>query len=81
MIEKGLYPYQGTMSEFLASPIRAFRLKRFFQWVIVIRQNLVKLFYKGYINEEQHYMMVKGQKVDFRPYVINELFGLEREMI
>ena len=35
------------------------------------------MFYKGYINEEESYDMVKEQKVDFELDTINELFGLE----
>ena len=45
-----------------------------------IRPDIVKMFYKEYIREE-HYDMVKGQKFDFGPEVINEIFGLEANEI
>ncbi|TYK03306.1 protein MNN4-like [Cucumis melo var. makuwa] len=35
------------------------QMKRFFQPVIAIRQDVVKMFFKGYINEEEHYAMVE----------------------
>ncbi|KAA0064202.1 hypothetical protein E5676_scaffold218G00180 [Cucumis melo var. makuwa] len=60
MIEKGLYPYQRAMPGFLTIPIQAFKWKRFFQGVIAIIPDVVKMFYKGYINEEEHYVTVKG---------------------
>ncbi|KAA0047035.1 hypothetical protein E6C27_scaffold829G00190 [Cucumis melo var. makuwa] len=60
---KGLYPYQGTISEFLATPIQAFRWRRFFQGVTAMRPDVVKMFYKGYINEEELYTMVKSKKL------------------
>ncbi|TYJ99631.1 hypothetical protein E5676_scaffold562G00010 [Cucumis melo var. makuwa] len=63
MIEKGLYPYQGAMPGSLAPLIQAFRWKRFFRCVTSIKPEVVKLFYKGYINKEEHYVMVKGQKI------------------
>lgn len=77
MIEKGLYSYKGNMPEFLVSPIRAFKWKRFFQVVTSIRPYVVKLFYKGYINDKQHYVMEKVEKADFRSDAINKLYGLE----
>uniref|UniRef100_A0A9I9EIH7 Uncharacterized protein n=1 Tax=Cucumis melo TaxID=3656 RepID=A0A9I9EIH7_CUCME len=61
MIEKGISLYQGAMPGFLAAPTREFIWKRFFQGVTTIRLEVVKMFYKGYINEEEHYAMVKGQ--------------------
>lgn len=39
------------------------------------------MFYKGYINEEEHYAIVKGKIVDFGPEAINELVGLEAKEI
>ncbi|KAA0041933.1 hypothetical protein E5676_scaffold306G001360 [Cucumis melo var. makuwa] len=39
------------------------------------------MFYKGYINEEECYAMVKGHKVDFRLDTINAFFGLETNEI
>lgn len=39
------------------------------------------MFYKGFINKEEHYAMVKGQKVDFGQNAINEFFGLEANEI
>lgn len=81
MIHNGLYPYNGNMSKFLASPIKLFKWTRFFLRVNEIRPDMVKLFYKGYINEEQHYPMAKGQKVNFGPDAINMLYGLESNVI
>ena len=46
-----------------------------------IRLNIVKMFYKGYIKEEERYAMVKGHKVDFGPNTVNELYGLEANEI
>lgn len=77
IVEKGLYIYRGTMPEFLASPIRALKWKRFFQGVNAIRPGVVDLFYRGYINAKEHYAEVKGKRVDFRPEAINALYGLE----
>ncbi|KAA0040195.1 hypothetical protein E5676_scaffold190G00300 [Cucumis melo var. makuwa] len=45
------------MPGFLAAPTREFIWKRFFQGVTTIRLEVVKMFYKGYINEEEHYAM------------------------
>ncbi|TYK23866.1 hypothetical protein E5676_scaffold419G00400 [Cucumis melo var. makuwa] len=45
--------------------------------MFVIRPDVMKIFYKGYINEEENYFMVKWQKLDFGPNAINGLFGLE----
>lgn len=58
MIKKWLYPYQGTMPKFLETLIKTFRWKRFFQGVTAIRLDIVKMFYKGYINKEEHYAIV-----------------------
>ncbi|TYJ96034.1 hypothetical protein E5676_scaffold2612G00500 [Cucumis melo var. makuwa] len=77
IVEKGLYIYRGTMPEFLASPIRALKWKRFFQGVNAIRPGVVDLFYRGYINAKEHYAEVKGKRVDFGPEAINALYGLE----
>lgn len=49
--------------------------------MIAIRQDVVKMFFKGYINEEEHYAMVKRQNIDFGPKAIKELFGLEANEI
>lgn len=65
------------MSAFLASPIKAFRWKRFLVGVTAIRADVVNLFYKGYVSEEKHYTMVKGKKVDFKPNAINRFYRLE----
>ena len=77
MVEKGLYPFKSLMLEFLASPIKAFKWKIFFEGVIKIRPDVVKLLYKGYINEEELYATVKGKKVEFGPEAINVLYGLD----
>lgn len=77
IVGKGLYPYKGTMPKFLASPTRALKWKRFFQGVNTIRLCVVDLFYRGYINAEEHYTEVKEKKVDFGPKVINTLYELE----
>lgn len=77
IVEKGLYIYRGTMPEFLTSPIRALKWKRFFQGVNAIRPGVVDLFYRGYINAKEHYAEVKGKRVDFGPEAINALYGLE----
>lgn len=53
MIEKGLYPFGGSMLKFFVTPIRAFRWKRFFEGVTMIRVDVVNLFYKGYISMEK----------------------------
>lgn len=58
----------------MLTPIKAFRWKRFFQVVTAI-------FYKGCINKEEHYAVVKGQKLDIGPDTINELLGLETNEI
>lgn len=69
------------MLGFVASPISAFRWKKFIQGVTAIILDVVKMFYKGYMNEEERYAMVKGQKVDFGPDTINKLFGLKENKI
>ena len=81
MIEKEIFPYPGTVPDFLESPIKAFRWKRFFQGVTAIRYDEVKLFYKGFISEEEHYNMVREQNVDFGSKSINDFFGLEANEI
>lgn len=39
------------------------------------------LLYRGYINTEEYYVEVKGNKVDFGLEVINALYGLDKNEI
>ena len=65
MIKKGIFPYLRYVSDFLESPIKVFRWEWFFQGMSAVRLDVVNLFHKGFINEEEQYAMIKGQKVDF----------------
>ncbi|KAA0049837.1 hypothetical protein E5676_scaffold118G00350 [Cucumis melo var. makuwa] len=56
-------------------------MKEIFPRGDAIRLDIVKMFNKRYINEEEHYTMVKGQIFDFGIEAINELFGLEANEI
>ena len=43
----------------------------------MVKPGVVDLFYKGYINAEEHYAKVKEHKVYFGPEANNALYGLE----
>ncbi|KAA0053121.1 hypothetical protein E5676_scaffold441G00160 [Cucumis melo var. makuwa] len=79
--KEGLYLFKGNMLEFLVPPIWALKWKRLFQEKNKIRPDVVDLFYRGYINAEEHYTEVKGKMVDFGLEAINALFGLDNNEI
>ncbi|KAA0047856.1 hypothetical protein E6C27_scaffold133G001210 [Cucumis melo var. makuwa] len=45
--------------------------------VNAIRPSMVNLFYRGYINTEEHYAEVKGKRINFGPSTINVIYGLK----
>lgn len=66
---------------FLSASIRAFKWKKFFQGVTEIRADVINLFYKGVIYEEENYVVVKHEKVYFRLEEINACYTLDDNVV
>lgn len=62
-------------------PSKHWNGQTFFEEVTAIRQGVVNLFYKGYINTEKHYAIVKWKKVNFESEAINGLYMVEQTVV
>lgn len=65
----------------MGSPIRAFKWQKVFEGVFKLKVDIVNLFYKGFINDKENYVVVKHEKVYFGPEEISTFYKLDGNTI
>lgn len=60
-VKKGLFPFKGGLPSFFRDPICTFKWEKLFEGVFEVRVDVVNRFYKGFINDDEDYVIVKGK--------------------